>query len=105
MGSIGDQGGGDSASLFRYMDNINTVTLPSSLAYIGGAFLGDATILKELHLLRTTPPALAASSAIGGPSDRLIYVPYSADHSILNAYKTATNWSSLAKYIVEEDAP
>lgn len=96
---------GDSASLFRYMDNINTVTLPSSLAYIGGAFLGDATILKELHLLRTTPPALAASSAIGGPSDRLIYVPYSADHSILNAYKTATNWSSLAKYIVEEDAP
>ena len=31
--------------------------------------------------------------------DRVFYVPYSADHLILNVYKTATNWSAYALLI------
>lgn len=95
----------NTAAAFRYMDNLNSITLPSTLAYIGSNCIANATVLSEVHLLRTTPPTLAASSAIGGPSDLKIYVPYSADHSVLNAYKTATNWSSLSSKIYEEDAP
>ena len=32
-----------------------------------------------------------------------IYVPYSADHSVLAAYKAASNWSDYANYIFELD--
>ena len=41
------------------------------------------------HFYPTTPPTLANSNGVGGAFK--IYVPYSADHSILDAYKTATN--------------
>lgn len=38
------------------------------------------------------------------PSDCIIYVPYSQDHSILNAYKTASNWSTYANQMIEMEA-
>lgn len=34
----------------------------------------------------------------------IIYVPYSADHSVLNAYKTADGWSNYANIIYESDS-
>jgi hypothetical protein len=59
--------------------------------------------MSEYHFKPTTPPTLANSNAFQNiPSDCIIYVPYSADHSILNAYKTATNWSSQASKMQEE---
>ena len=96
---------GNAVNTFRYMDNLNSLTLPATMKSIGSNCIANATVLKELHLLNTTPPSLSGTSSIGGPSDLKIYVPYSADHSVLNAYKTATNWSSLASKIFEEDAP
>ena len=48
----------------------------------------------------TTPPTMPNKRAID--SVDTIYVPYSADHSILNAYQTATNWSQIATKIAEE---
>jgi hypothetical protein len=35
----------------------------------------------------------------------IICVPYSPDHSVLNAYKSATNWSNYADYIYEWEVP
>ena len=59
--------------------------------------------LEEVHLYPTTPPTLGASSAFNGlPANCVIYVPYSADHSILEAYQTATNWSTYASQMQEE---
>ena len=37
-----------------------------------------------------------------GNNNIKVYVPYSSDHSILEAYKTATNWSTYASLMVEE---
>lgn len=56
-------------------------------------------------MIPTTPPTLANSNVFNGMSTNYykIYVPYSADHSILEAYKTATNWSTYAAIMVEEE--
>lgn len=81
-----------------------SITVPASLPIIGAqAFYGCRC--EEFHFLATTPPTLKNTNAFGLTSnDKKIYVPYSADHSVLNAYQTATNWSTYASYIVEEDA-
>lgn len=64
------------------------------------------TVLNEIHLAPTTPPALANTNAFANwlqyDTGVKFYVPYSADHSVLNAYKTASNWSTFADYMQEE---
>lgn len=51
---------------------------------------GSTLIFKE-----TTPPTYTGpGGAITG--DPVIYVPYSSDHSVLNAYKTTYPWSTYA---------
>ena len=89
-------------SCFAFLDFV----IPSTVTSIAGfAFLymdGVATF----HVKATTPPALEATAFATIVADSLvIYVPYSADHSVLEAYKAATGWSSKVNYIVEEDAP
>ena len=75
------------------------VIVPSTVTSIGtNAFTGYGH--NELYLLPKNPPTLATTS-IPKNGDMTIYVPYSADHSILNAYKTATNWSTYASYMQE----
>ena len=78
------------------------MTIPESVTSIGSSAFQTCTLLNEFHMLRTTPPTLSTSVFPSLPADSVIYVPYSADHSILNAYQTATNWSSYASYIQEE---
>ena len=78
------------------------VVVPSTVTSIAD-YVWTSTIVKEYHLLPTTPPALGHQRSIGRESGyTTIYVPYSADHSILNAYKTATNWSQMASFMMEE---
>ena len=56
-----------------------------------------------LHVLPTSVPAMGNVRALNGLGpNSIIYVPYSEDHSILEAYQTATNWSSFASYMQEE---
>lgn len=94
-------------SQYMYASNysIYSLVIPD-ISVIQTGFVSDLRSTKEFHFKSTTPPTLAASSGIfpnmneGG--GRTIYVPYSSDHSILNAYKTASNWSALANYIEEE---
>lgn len=113
-------------SVFSGCGSLEKITIPNSVTSIGEYTFSDcltltkiiipknvATIKKyafrlcssisEYHLEPITPPSLENTNAFQGiSSDCIIYVPYSADHSILNAYKTATNWSTYASYMQEE---
>lgn len=77
----------------------NTIKLPDSVASIAsGAFM--STTISSLVLLSTTPPTINDKYNVGGHYFRK-YVPYSADHSILNAYKSANVWDQIPDYIFE----
>lgn len=83
----------------------SSVFIPSTVISIANGGINYCYGTKEVHVKATTPPTLGGTTAIGYlPSDCVIYVPYSADHSILNAYKTATNWSTYASQMQEESA-
>lgn len=85
--------------------NLSEVTVPADVVSIADYAFYGCWGLRKLHMLPTTPPTLANTRAfqgLMGQSGRKIYVPYSEDHSILEAYKTATNWSSFASNIEEE---
>ena len=79
------------------------VIIPSTVTIIQTEALMYNYQLKELHVLPTSVPALNNTRALNGlNANCVIYVPYSDDHSILNAYKAATNWSTFASYMQEE---
>ena len=82
---------------------LTELTVPASVTSIGASAFSNCFGIKEYHMQRTTPPTLSGSSAFTGiASDCVIYVPYSADHSVLNAYKSATNWATYASKMQEE---
>lgn len=73
----------------------NYTAITGRLAYYTNA---TAFVVKA-----TTPPTISApgTSFYRFPSTTKIYVPYSQDHSVLDAYKTETNWSAQASNIYE----
>lgn len=90
----------------QYCNGIKKLTVPSNYTTINGSAFRGMNNCEEIHFLATTPPTLANSNAFTIDMNALlkIYVPYSADHSILTAYQTASNWSAVADKIVEESA-
>lgn len=85
--------------------SLTKIVIPSGVTEINNDALRQCLGLGEIYLKPTTPPTLANTNVINGiPSDCVIYVPYSADHSILAAYQAATNWSTYASYMQEETA-
>lgn len=85
------------ASLIKNLIIPETVTSISATAFV---YNGN---LVEVHLLPTTPPTMGNVNAFGSANANLVfYVPYSEDHSILEAYQTATNWSTYAAKMQEE---
>jgi len=85
--------------------NFKKVIIGPGCTGVGGRAFQGCSSLKTVVLYAETPPVITGSTfhagTIGGPADRKYYVPYSSDHSILNAYQTATNWSSFASQIYE----
>ena len=79
--------------------SLQSITIPDGVTSIAAsAFYGCCSIM-EYHLLPTTPPTLANKNAFNGiVAGTIIYVPEGS----LNAYKTATNWSTYASYMQEE---
>lgn len=77
--------------------SLSNIIIPSSVNTI--ISFANSTII-EYHFLPTTPPTLPTyGSAFSNlPDGCIIYVPASA----LQAYKTATNWSTYASYIQAE---
>lgn len=88
-------------SCFAFIDFV----IPSTVTAIGSfAFLfNDGT--HSFIVKPTNPPTLEPTAFTSIYAGMTIYVPYSEDHSILDAYKAATGWASKADNIVEEDAP
>lgn len=80
---------------------IDDFTIPSTVTSIDKfAFLyndGAATF----HVLPTTPPTLEPTAFTETNVGLVIEVPYSADHSVLDAYLAATGWSGKGDNIVE----
>lgn len=57
----------------------------------------------------TTPPTLGSANVFYRSGNAIntgikIYVPYTSDQSVLNAYKGATYWSTYSNYIYELDS-
>ena len=85
--------------------SLSSVTIPEGVTSIGSNAFTSCYGMAEYHFLPTTPPAIANKSTFTNiQSDCIIYVPYSEDHSILEAYKTANFWSTYASWMQEEAA-
>lgn len=100
---------------FNNCNSLVYVDIPATLTTIGGNrtfATSDNLNKRRVFIFRsTTPPSLGYAncfykytSGTGSiNTGTRIYVPYSEDHSILNAYKAATNWSTYTNYIYELD--
>lgn len=85
---------------------IRSITIPSSVTSIGTSCFSSCYSMQEYHFKSTTPPTITSTNVFQySPSSAIMYVPYSADHSVLNAYKTANYWSTYASQMQEEPAP
>lgn len=81
--------------------SLASVTIPDGVTIIRNYMFSSCYGVKEYHLLSATPPLLLSNNAFGGiPSDCIIYVPVGS----LEAYQTATNWSTYADQMQEEPA-
>ena len=86
---------------FQYCSSLASVTIPDGVTSIGTYAFHNCYGVKEYHLLPTTPPSLSNENAFNSiPSDCIIYVPVGS----LEAYQTATNWSTYADQMQEEPA-
>ena len=82
---------------------IKKFTIPSTVTTVQTEVLMYNSFIEELHVLPTTVPTMNNIRAlVGSNTNCVIYVPYSADHSILEAYQNATNWSTYASQMQEE---
>lgn len=91
---------------FESCTNLTKMTIPDSITTIGINAFAYCSVLALVDILAITPPTLNSISFLSSgitASTGNIKVPWSADHSILNAYKTATNWSVYADIITEEE--
>lgn len=83
--------------------SLTNITIPSTVATINGQAFSSCYNLREYHFLPTSPPTLVNTNAFAYiHSATVIYVPRSENQTVLNAYKTAQNWSTYASYIQEE---
>lgn len=89
-------------SQFSGCYTLANITIPYSVTSIGVSAFNNCYGVVEYHLAPTTPPTLGTSAFTGIPADCIIYVPYSADHSVLDDYKEAEYWSVYADRIQEE---
>ena len=85
-------------SAFSNTYNLVTLTIPAGVTSIGNSCFSNNNGMKEYHFLSATPPTLGASAFQYIPSDCIIYVPMAS----VEAYRTATNWSTYASQIQGE---
>lgn len=86
----------------RACSSLGELVIPDIITECGNEVCNDLKSLAKLHMTSATPPTIVANFLGGSPSDLIIYVPYSSDHSVLAAYQGATNWSAHASQMVEE---
>lgn len=85
--------------VFSDCSSFTSISIPYNVISIGVEAFSQCISMKECHLLPTTPPYLANVNAFSDiPSDCIIYVPVGS----LEAYQSATNWSTYADKMREE---
>ena len=83
-------------SAFQGCSSLTSVTIGDSVTTIGGlAFLGCSS-LTSVYCEAVTPPTGGSSMFSSNASDLKIYVPMGS----VEAYKSASGWSSYKSYIV-----
>lgn len=92
------------AHAFTSCFGIEDFVIPSTVTKINAFAFMYNDGANSFHVRATTPPAMEATAFTDVAGNLMIYVPYSEDHSILNAYIAATGWSGKADHIVEEPA-
>lgn len=113
-----------SNSEFLETTNLKRIILPKQLTAIGQSVfnssfktggridVGNVTSIgyacfyvakPDTFVLHSPTPPSVGSAALYGMDNTKFFVPYSADHSILTAYKTASGWSTYANNIFELD--
>ncbi len=85
---------GDSA-FNSWTSNNQPLVIPNSVTSIGDSAFYNWLLVPYIEIQSLTPPSLASSGAFNNQNNAPIYVP---DASV-TAYKTATNWASLASRI------
>lgn len=92
------------SSAFNTCLALSKIVLPTNLSSIGANSFSACNGLGEIHFKSSAPPAVDNSNAFTNvPTDCVIYVPYSADHSILAAYRSATNYPDPNTYTYTEE--
>lgn len=86
------------SSAVQYCYGLASITIPDNVTSIGSYAFYYCSGLGAVRCLSTTPPTLGNGSFTDIPSDCIIYVPQGS----LEAYQTATNWSSYASRMQEE---
>lgn len=87
-----------SNNAFSYCYCLTSLTIPSNVSSIGNTAFTDCCGMKEYHIKPTTVPTAGTTIFKNMPTDCIIYVPSAS----LSDYKTASNWSTYASYMVGE---
>lgn len=82
---------------FRNCTGLTSIIIGGGVASIGNNVFDGCTGLTSITLLPTTPPRLDSSAFRNIPTSAIFTVP----KGTLDAYKTATNWSTYADKMVE----
>ena len=81
---------------FASCTSLTSVTIPNSVTSIGNSAFSSIPILTSVTVESTTPPTIGTNIfSIYAGSTLVIYVPAES----VEAYKTATNWSTYASRI------
>lgn len=87
-----------------YYTFLEKIVLPSGVTSIGSNGLSNSCNLSELWIYATTPPTWGGSTLFSNVPRPTVYVPYSADHSVLAAYQNDTSWGSAPVNLKEMPA-
>lgn len=94
-----------------YAPNLRAVIFPDGRGNSGvnmsldNPFYQQRDFLVNLYKIVFECPVPPSVSNFALPTTCQIIVPWSADHSVVAAYKAANGWSTYASQIVEADAP
>lgn len=80
---------------FIYCTSLTSIDIPSGVTSIGSYAFRYCSGLTSVTVEATTPPSLGGTSVFADTNNCPIYVPASS----VEAYKTATNWSTYADRI------
>lgn len=84
------------SSAFYSCGGLQRVSIGSGITKIDSSAFSNCKVLKELIVLAEEPPTIQANTFNNVPADCIIKVRASS----VDKYKTATNWSVRADYIV-----